>query len=78
MEIEAKSTGFMLKLLSESVISAWGVNTKLSFKTTAKNGELTGYWKNDSQYFDIVPLDNVIKLLEKDNITGFVFRRHQN
>ena len=51
MEEEVKSTGFMLKLLSESGINAWGVNTKLSFTTSAKNDDLNGYWKNDSKYF---------------------------
>jgi hypothetical protein len=51
MEIE--STAYILRTLSNSIISA--DNSTIQFSVT---GELTGHWSNDSQYINIMQIGN--------------------
>lgn len=56
MKLETQSTAFFLRLLTKSVINAWGAQNKLTFQIQ-EEAKLNGTWKNDNQYIDMLPLE---------------------
>lgn len=57
MKLETDSTAFMLRLLTNSVINAWGTYNKLTFDVRM-NVPLTGLWKDDNVHIRMVPLED--------------------